>query len=331
MVLALTLRPALVYFPESCGRIPTSKGLQMDANILGPACALLAALTWAFAMILFKKSGEKVPPLALNLFKNVVAIVLLVVTLLGTWLVTGEGLEEVRAFTAYDVGILLLSGFIGIAVADTLFFYSLNLIGVGIISIVDCLYGPMVFLFSALLLSESLNPLQYAGGGMILAAVLITARHEPPEGRTRLQLLIGIALGVLDMVFLAFGIVIAKRVLEGFPIVWASLIRLAGGTAALAVIVAFLPQRRALVSVFKPSGSWKFILPASFLGAYLSLLFWIAGFKYTQASVAGILNQSASIFALILATLILKEAFTKRKFAAVVLALAGIVLVFWSA
>ena len=44
-----------------------------------------------------------------------------------------------------------------------------------------------------------------------------------------------------------------------------------------------------------------------------------------------ILNQSASIFALILAALILKEAFTKRKFVAVALALAGIVLVFWNA
>jgi drug/metabolite transporter (DMT)-like permease len=236
----------------------------------------------------------------------------------------------VRTFTAYDVGILLLSGFIGIAVADTLFFYSLNLVGVGIISIVDCLYSPMVFFFSAILLSESLTPLQYAGGGMILVAVLITSRHKPPEGRTRLQLLAGIALGVLDMAFLAFGIVIAKRVLEGFPIVWASLIRLVGGTAALAVIVALLPQRRAIVSVFSPSRSWKFILPASVLGAYLSLLLWIGGFKYTKASVAGILNQTSSIFALILATLILKEAFTKKKFAAVVLALAGIVLVFWN-
>ncbi len=49
--------------------------------------------------------------------------------------------------------------------------------------------------------------------------------------------------------------------------------------------------------------------------------------KYTQAGSAAILNQTSSIFVLILASIFLHEAFTRRKFVASVLAIGGIVLV----
>jgi drug/metabolite transporter (DMT)-like permease len=60
---------------------------------------------------------------------------------------------------------------------------------------------------------------------------------------------------------------------------------------------------------------------------YFALLFWIAGFKYTYASLAAILNQTSVIFALILASVFLKERFTRRKLAAVVLAFAGVAII----
>ena len=47
---------------------------------LGEAMALAAAVTWALAVIFFRKSGEVVHPIGLNLFKNVMAAILLVPT-----------------------------------------------------------------------------------------------------------------------------------------------------------------------------------------------------------------------------------------------------------
>ncbi len=295
----------------------------MDDSLLGASFALSAAVVWSFAMILFKQSGDKVPPLALNLFKNTVALILLSATLYAR----GLGFETMENNTAKDFCILALSGFLGIAVADTLFFYSLNLVGVGIVSIVDCLYSPLIILFSFLLLSEKLTALQYFGAGLVLLAVAITSRHAPPQGRTRKQIIAGVLLGVLTMGVMTFSIVFAKPVLANFSTEWATTIRMAVGTAALSIVVLFLPQRRALWSVFRPSKTWKVSLPGSVLGAYLSSLLWIAGFKYAGASVAGVLNQTSTIFALLLATLILKESFTRRKFVAMVIALGGIVLV----
>ena len=79
----------------------------MDKPLLGAAFALMAAFSWAFAVILFKRCGEKVSPLALNLFKNVAALVLLTLTLVAM----GQGFGEISGYAASDIWILFLSGF----------------------------------------------------------------------------------------------------------------------------------------------------------------------------------------------------------------------------
>jgi drug/metabolite transporter (DMT)-like permease len=75
---------------------------------------------------------------------------------------------------------------------------------------------------------------------------------------------------------------------------------------------------------------WKASLPASILGTYVSLWMWMAGFKYTYASVAALLNQTSVVFALIFAALILKESLGRRKLVAITLALGGAVVVWWA-
>jgi drug/metabolite transporter (DMT)-like permease len=293
--------------------------------VIGEVCALLAALVWAIALVLFKRSGERIPPLALNLFKNLVAMVLLAVTLLAV----PAGSERLGQFSAGDYAVLALSGVLGIAVSDTLFFEALNLIGVGLVSIVDCMYSPFVVVFAFLLLGEALSPMDYLGMGLVLAGVLLATRHAPPGDRTRGQIILGVLLGVLSMAFMTFGIVYAKPVLEGadFPLLWATQIRLVAGIAALVAYMLISPRRGEYWQALKPSPVWKLSLPASFLGTYLAMIFWVAGFKYAQAAVAGILNQTSLVFSIVLAAILLKEPFTRRKLAAVVLAMAGVAIV----
>lgn len=300
----------------------------MNEQLRGQSCAVLTALTWAFALILFKKSGERISPLALNLFKNVVGLVMLLATLLVLWARgLGEGIGAISSHPQKDIWILLISGFIGIALADTIFFHALNRMGVGIAAIVDCCYSPSIILFAFLMLGERLGPFQWVGAAMILSGLLLSSRLKPPKNRTHAQLIVGIILGALSMALMGFGIVLAKPVLKRFDLIWATTIRLVSGVVSLMVMGMFLSDPKALYGVFRPSSAWKWCLPGSVLGAYFSLIFWVAGFKYIDASVAGILNQTSSIFALILATLILKEEFTPRKFLAISLAMLGVVLV----
>ena len=295
----------------------------MAMPYLGEICALLCALNWAFALVLFKRCGESIPPLSLSLFKNVVGIVLLGLTLACV----DSGYAALLDMKPSDLAILAISGVLGIAIADTLLFYALNVVGVGLITIVECVYSPSVVVFAWAMLSERMTASDAVGGLLVLSAVFFASGHRPPEGRTSTQLAVGLALGALAIVMMAFGIVLAKRIIEDSPLVAVSFVRLLAGTVALAAYMVVGRQRKTWFRVFRPSPVWRISVPASFFGTYVALLFWMAGFKYTQAAVAAILNQTSTIMALVFATLILKEPFTRRKLIAATVALTGIVVV----
>ena len=295
----------------------------MTLPFLGEFCALGAALSWALALVWFKISGESIRPLSLSLFKNVIGIVLLVATLpffLGGQFGIGDLAPE-------DIYILILSGVVGIAIADTLLFYSLNIIGVGLLTIMECTYTPAVFLFAVLFHSQQLAVYHYVGGALVLSGVFLSSTHKPPARRTRAQLLVGMLLGVSAMGLMALGIVVAQPIIEEAPLVPVVLIRVLGGTAVLAAFIAARPDRGSLLRVFKPCAAWKTSVPASVCGMYVAMLLWVAGFKYADAAVAATLNQTSTIMALVFAWLILKESFTRRKLAAAGLALSGVLVV----
>ncbi len=297
----------------------------METEFAGRMYALLSALTWACALVLFKRSGESISPLPLNLFKNVVGMILLGLTLIFFI----DDHSHITSFHIRDILLLSTSGIVGIALADTAFLFALNKLGVSLMSIVECAYSPAVIFFAILMISEELRWPQYCGAGLIVLAVLISTRHTPPAGQSRAQLGLGFAWGVIAMMLMAFGIVLAKPVLEmqRFPLIWATTIRLAAGTVILLMLALASPKRRELFNVFRPCATWRVSIPASVLGTYLALIFWIAGFKYAKASLAAALNQTSSIFAIILATIVLKEPFTLRKAISATLAIIGVLIV----
>jgi drug/metabolite transporter (DMT)-like permease len=78
----------------------------------------------------------------------------------------------------------------------------------------------------------------------------------------------------------------------------------------LIVQSAWLASRGALrptLSVFRPSPEWRTLVPAAVLGAYVSMLLWLGGYKWADASLSAVLNQSATVYMLGLAALFLGE------------------------
>ena len=290
---------------------------------MGEFFALACGLVWSLAVVLFRKSGQIVPPLALNLFRVVVSSIAFVVTLA----VLRQPL--LRDAPLQDYLLLTLSGLVAIALSDTLFHHSLNRVGAGINAIVDTLYSPLVVLFAFALIGERIQLRQIGGMVLIISGVLVTTRIQPPPGLTRRQLLVGIAFGVGAMISLSLGIVIAKPVLEHADVLWATTIRQLAALLGLIPMVLFQINRRELLGVFRPQRAWRFTMPGTLLGSYVALTLWIAGMKYTQTGTAAILNQTSTIFILIMASLLLKEPFSRRKFGAALLTVAGILLVIW--
>ncbi|MBE0433030.1 DMT family transporter [candidate division WOR-3 bacterium] len=288
---------------------------------IGETLSLVTAAIWALAVTLFRKSGETVHPLALNAFKNLLAIVLLVPTI---W-VAGQALWLPTPARAYLL--LFLSGIVGIGLGDTLFFQSLNRLGAGLTGIVVCLYSPFIITLSYIFLDEQLSGIQLAGALLILVAVLLTSLHRRSDSTVSPRILPGIIYGVAASAAMAAGVVIMKPLLGTHPVIWVALIRLAGGMTMLAVILLFHPARSTILISSISTKNWHYTLGGSLLGAYVSMIMWIAGMKYTQASTASALNQTNTIFIFIFAGLILKEPITARRAIGVCLAFIGAALV----
>lgn len=288
---------------------------------LGETLSLACAFVWAIAIILFKKSGESVPPLGLNLFKNIVGLLLLVPTII----ILRQALI-VKAPLA-DYLLLLASGVIGIGLADTLFFKSLNLIGAGLSAIVDCLYSPFVIGLSILFLGENMSGLQMVGVLLIISAILAISLQKNIKSISRRDFIWGILLGVFSIALMAIGIVMVKPLLNRSPVLWVVMVRLLAGCISLGLIILFCSDCKKITASLLSIKNWRFMLPGSFLGAFLALILWIAGMKYTQASTASALNQTSSIFVFVLAAIFLKEPINRIRVIGIVLAFAGVIMV----
>jgi drug/metabolite transporter (DMT)-like permease len=287
----------------------------------GESLALITAVVWAVAVILFKKSGESVHPIGLNLFKGVLAVILFVPTL---WIV--EGFVYMPA-PWQDYFLLFLSGALGIGIADTLFFECLNRLGASLTAIVDCFYAPFIIGLSMLWLGEVLTWWQIFGVILIISAVLTATYSQqagPISGR---NLILGVSFGILSLALMALGIVIIKPLLNRSPLLWVTETRLLGGVIVLCLILAFHPSRRKIISSIYNSGGKIYTVSGSFIGGYLAMVLWLAGMKFTQVSTAAALNQTTNIFIFIFAAIFLRERINMQKSLGIILAVAGALLV----
>ncbi|MCK4858812.1 MAG: DMT family transporter [candidate division Zixibacteria bacterium] len=293
----------------------------VDSLSLGEIFALATAVVWAFAVIMFKRSGESVHPIALNLFKDVLAFLLLV----PTAYLFGEDL--LRAAPFQDYLLLVVSGIIGIGIADTFYFKGLNKIPAGLLAIIACMYSPTIISLSIVFLGESLTMLQLVGAFLIVTAVLTGVSRKGLRTVGRRNLFLGMLFGLIAVVANAVGIVMIKPLLDRSPLFWVTEVRLLAGVISLVAILFFFPQRKTIMSSLLAVRSWKYTIAGSFFGAYLAMVLWLGGMKFTQASIAAALNQTSNLFIFIFAALILKERIDLKRTVAIILAVGGAILV----
>ena len=70
-----------------------------------------------------------------------------------------------------------------------------------------------------------------------------------------------------------------------------------------------------------------YLLMGAFFGTYLSVILWLAGYKYTLAGRAAIYNQLSTVIISLMAVVFLKEKFTGRKKVGIILSFLGAVIV----
>jgi drug/metabolite transporter (DMT)-like permease len=291
---------------------------------LGELCSLLSALAWAIGIVLYRQLGATLPPLQLNFLKNVLVLGMLVP---AVPLLHGLVLPQ---FTAWQLVAAVTSGLLGIGIADTLYFRALNELGAGRMGVLGNFYSPFVIVLSVAFLGERLGPLQLAGFALVSLGVWVAAWPRAGSAPRPAHAVRGFAYALLAIVLMAVSVVMVKPTLEAQPLLWVTGLRMLGALAGMAVIAGWRGQLRLLAppTVGMP---WGRLLLAAFIGQFVAMVLWLAGYKFTLASVAAILNETASVFILLLAALWLKERLTRRAILGVGLTLGGVSCMLWPA
>ncbi|WP_241264243.1 DMT family transporter [Bowmanella dokdonensis] len=286
--------------------------------MIGEIAALSTACCWALAARLFRRLGASFSPLALNFWKGLAAIAVL---LPWTWLMPAS-----FSLSQMDILWLLLSGVIGIGLGDTFFFQALNKIGDSQTILVAETLAPLFTALQAMAwIAEWLTWQQWLGIAIVIMSVdMIIRLHK----RSQLQNfeMSGFVCAGLAALCQAVGAVISRDILTTTSIdpANASQIRLLGGMAII-ILLMLIGRRRWLPVTHNARRTWRLFILASLVGTFAALYLQMLAFSHTKAAIVQTLFATSVILSLGLAWL-LGERVSRQSLGWSLMALLGVAI-----
>lgn len=289
----------------------------MDITVIGMMAALGSAASWALGSVLFRRLGDHLPPVALTFAKGITSVVLLGVAV------------AIIGFEAINMNawlLLILSGLLGIALGDTLFFLALKNLGAHAVVILFTLGHVLTVILAVFWLGEQPRPLDWAGIGLILGGVTIVmwVRISGEEGRTGI---LGALYGLLSVTAMAVSIILAKEALATTGSIQAAFIRMVAGTIGIFLFGQATGRILSGLGALREPRFLGFFLfsvaVVTFGGFWLSLV----AIAHLDVAIANTLNATEPLFVLPLAALLLKERITLPVVLGSLVTVGGIVLI----
>ncbi len=296
-------------------------------NFTGELAALGAAWLWAIASVAYAWIGRQVPPLGLNLSKGLVAIALILLTLLvrgdlGTAIASGQP----GAVTPMNLGLLLLSGLVGIGFGDTVYFQALGYLGPRRTLLLGTLAPPLTAFLGLIFLDEVLPTLAWLGIGLTLVGVIwVISERTSQQTKPHQHLLQGLGFALLAALAQAVGAILSRAALMATEVdpLWSALLRLLAGVLALGLWGLLRQQLRHWLKGLHTVRIWGTLILAAFGGTYLGIWLQQVALKYTTAGIAQTLAATSPLFILPITT-IMGERISMRAFLGASLAVVGI-------
>lgn len=292
---------------------------------IGEISAIAAAIVWAMATWIYSQFSHHFSALQMNIIKGTMASVMMFMVL------PLMPMPEVQ-LGLHHVGILAISGVIGIAIGDSAYFASLKRIGANKTLLLESLAPPLSGILALLALGSTLS---YQGWlGVIVTTLSVTFVIFQPTLDDRPLSLSGVAFGVLASVCQATGVVISHYALVAgdVPPLLGALIRLSIGVAFVVLSIKFI-EKKPFYSIQKnalalSSKAKLWFVLAIFVGTFLALWLQQVALKFANPATAQTLIATSPLFMLIIYAW-KGETITKKSVMGTLAALFGVSMFFW--
>lgn len=293
-------------------------------NFVGEMAALGAAFLWAFSAVVYTHLGQKISPMVLNLSKGLIAIIFITLTLIvqGNYLPAQINIEA--------MGLLLISGVLGIGLGDTFYFETLNNLGARRTLLLQALAPPLAALIALIFLQESLKINAWMGILLTLLGVSwVVSERVPGSDSKAINALRGVSFALLAALGQASGAVLSRAALAGTEInpLGSTLLRLIGGVL---VLLLWMPIQQSPGFWLQPLQSKKtlvIVTITALFSTYLGIWLQQIAFKYTATGIAQALLATSPLFVLPIAFW-MGDKVSFRALLGVLVALGGISLLF---
>lgn len=290
-------------------------------KFIGESAALSAAILWAISSVIYSRLGLKISPLQLNLYKGIIAIALIAITLL----IQGTALINLSTST---VVLLTISGMIGIGLGDTAYFSALNSLGARRTLLLETSSPPMGALLALIFIGEQLAYSSWCGIFLTILGIawVISERNPVDQLSVSLQ---GIMWGILAAIAQALGAVISRYALIQSAVspLESTLIRLIGGTVIVIGLLFFPLTKQTKMQWQISRRSLGVIAIAAFGSTYLGIWLQQISLKFAPTGIAQTFLATSPLFILPIVAL-QGEKISLRAILGVVISLAGIALMF---
>ncbi len=290
--------------------------------VIGLLIGLLGSSLYGLSVVAYRSQAHEIHPIAVSSIKMWIALpLMLVVTLLL------PGLEA--AFLPLSAVFLLsASVLLGAVIADTIYLWSQERIGVSYAFPIAMSFPIITFFMTVGFLGEDLILSRLAGAIIAVIGVILISNEQNRNQKSHevpLKLdIAGIFGAIITAVLYAAGTTILQIGIEGVDPIAGNLIRMIVGSIAFVPMVAVarlggmsLPSQKATIRV----------IIAGFFGMGLGSLFYVMAVAMIGATIMSVIASTAPLFAIPVSVLLLKEKVTSIAGVGIIATIVGVILV----
>ena len=298
----------------------------MPTRFAGEFAALGTAVCWAMSANLFTAAGRRMGSRTLNRLRLALGTCLLMATL---WIVKGAPWPSWA--TAYQIGILALSGLVGFVFGDNWNFRSLVILGPGRAALLSSTAPIFTVAIGWPVLHEAPGPYLLLGLALTLGGVAWVIKErgfdEPPhhEGSTWM----GVFAGILAALGQAGGFVLSRAAVRtGIDPLSGTVIRISSAAAAIWIWTLVRREGRRTVGALADRQAAGFMLGGTIAGPLLGVTLSLTALVFVQAGVAASITAFAPVLTILISAKFHHEPITPGTILGALVAAIGIVVLF---